>query len=97
MVFNWLGDFFRTRRKRLRGSAPHVEPMAAHNSFGLHPPLDVDSGRVYSQSPWVYIAINRIAEAGAMVPLNVFRLEGEKAGRHRPIIRWSACSAIPIR
>ena len=77
-MFNWLGDFFRTRRKRLRGSAPHVEPMAAHNSFGLHPPLDVDSGRVYSQSPWVYIAINRIAEAGAMVPLNVFRLEGEK-------------------
>ncbi len=76
-MFNWLSDWFRTRRRRLRLDAPHIASAAAHSRFHLAPPAAVDSARVYEDSPWVYIAINRIAEAGALVPLHVFRLEGE--------------------
>ena len=77
-MLNWLGDFFRARRERLRPRAPHIERVAAHNGYSLNPPLDVHSARVYEGSPWVYIAINRIAEAGALAPLKVYRLEGEQ-------------------
>jgi HK97 family phage portal protein len=76
-MFNWLTDFFRNRRERLRPRVPHIERVAAHNSFALNPPLDIHSARVYEGSPWVYVAINRIAEAGALAPLKVYRLEGE--------------------
>ncbi len=77
-MFNWLSDFFRARRDQLRPRAPHIERVAAHNSHFLNPPLDAHSARVYEGSPWVYVAINRIAEAGALVPLKVYRLAGEK-------------------
>ena len=76
-MFNWLSNWFRVRRKRLRLQAPHIERVAAHSGFHLNPALDVHSAQVYEGSPWVYIAINRIAEAGALVPLRVFKLEGE--------------------
>ena len=77
-MFNWLGQFFRGRRARLRGHAPHMQAVSANNSYSLGPPIDAGSPRVYEQSPWVYIAINRIAEAGALVPLQVFRLQNEE-------------------
>ena len=77
-MFDWLSDLFSARRKRLRPQAPHIESVARHNSFSSSPPADVHSARVYEQSPWVYIAINRIAEAGALVPLKVYRLAGEQ-------------------
>ncbi len=77
-MFNWLGNFFASRRGRLRRRAPHIESIATHNRYRLSPPIDIHSARVYEQSPWVYIAINRIAEAGALVPLNIFRLAGER-------------------
>lgn len=76
-MFKWLSNRFRTRRHQLRPQVPFIESTAVHSSFHLPPALDVHSARVYEQSPWVYIAINRIAEAGALVPLRVFRLEGE--------------------
>ena len=77
-MFNWLGKLFSVRPTRLRSHAPHIEAVATHNRYQLGPPLDINSTRVYEQSPWVYIAINRIAEACALVPLNVLRLDGEK-------------------
>ena len=77
-MFNWLGNLFSARPKQLRQRAPHIEAVAAHNRYQLGPPLDLASARVYEQSPWVYIAINRIAEACALVPLRVFRLDGER-------------------
>lgn len=76
-MFKWLSNQFRTRRHRLRPQSPLIESAAVHSGFHLPPALDVHSARVYEQSSWVYIAINRIAEAGALVPLRVFRLEGE--------------------
>lgn len=38
-------------------------------------PRDLDA---YAGSPWVYVAVSRIAEAGALVPLHVYRREGER-------------------
>jgi HK97 family phage portal protein len=82
-MFNWLTSVASKanvagKRGGLR-RAPHVEAVARHNSF-LWPNL-AEAGaqaRVYQQSPWVYIAVNRIAEAVALVPLRVMRLEGER-------------------
>lgn len=76
-MFNWLSDWFKTRRKRLRLDAPPVTRTALRSGFHPAPPINVNPARVYEDSPWVYIAINRIAEAGALVPLHVFRLKGE--------------------
>ena len=77
-MFNWLSNFFSASRQRLRRRPPHIESVAAQHRYPLSPPLDARSARVYEQSPWVYIAINRIAEAGALVPLRVFQLAGEQ-------------------
>ncbi|MBZ0290450.1 MAG: phage portal protein, partial [Anaerolineae bacterium] len=79
-MFNWLASAASAVGKRggLR-RAPHIEAVARHNSF-LWPNL-AEAGaqaRVYQQSPWVYIAVNRIAEAVALVPLRVMRLDGER-------------------
>ncbi len=76
-MFNWLSNRL-GRRHTLRPDAPHVAAVAAHNDF-LWPQLSearAQSG-VYQLSPWVYVAVNRIAEAGALVPLHVYRLDGE--------------------
>ncbi len=79
-MFNWLSDWFTGReRNRLRTSAPHIEAVAVHNHVRYPADLSTTAHtRVYQQSPWVYIAINRIAEAAALVPLRVMRLRGEQ-------------------
>ena len=74
-MFEWLTRRWR-RRNGLR-PAPHVAAVAQHNLW----PEMADGGaqaRVYQQSPWVYVAINRIAEAAALVPLNVMQVVGEQ-------------------
>jgi HK97 family phage portal protein len=76
-MMNWFANVVGKRGGLRR--APHVEAVARHNSY-IWPNL-AEAGaqaRVYQQSPWVYIAINRIAEAVALVPLRVMRLEGER-------------------
>jgi HK97 family phage portal protein len=71
-MFNWLASVF-PRRQGLR-PAPHLESVARHNTLGWPNLAAVESqARVYQQSPWVYIAVNRIAEAAALVPLRVTR------------------------
>ena len=76
-MLNWLSTFF-PRRNGLR-PAPHIEAMAVHNAM-LWPNLAETAKQtlIYQQSPWVYIAVNRIAEAAALVPLKVLRLHGEQ-------------------
>lgn len=76
-MFNWLSSQFPSLRRGLR-PAPHVAAVAVHNAMRWTDPAQTAHTRVYQQSPWVYIAVNRIAEAGALVPLRVFRLEGER-------------------
>ena len=75
-MFNWINSLF--GRHGLR-PAPHVAAVAQHNQY-VWPNLAETQAqtRIYQQSPWVYIAINRIAEAGALVPLHVQRVAGEK-------------------
>jgi len=56
-----------------------VEPIAAGPGF---PPEIGQAGRyaaVYQGSPWVYVAVNRIAEAAALVPFHVARRSAEGA------------------
>ena len=62
-----------------RHSVLQPQPLTPLNA-GLWPERGDEAARarVYQQSPWVYIAINRIAEAAALVPLQVMRLEGER-------------------
>jgi len=65
------------KRRGLR-PAPHIAPVAQHNAY-TWPDLSMTATQstIYRQSPWVYVAVNRIAEAAALVPLEVFRVEGE--------------------
>ena len=77
-MLNWLTHLFRRQQDGLR-PPPHVAAVARHYATTWPNLSDVESqGRVYQQSPWVYIAINRIAEAAALVPLHVMRLNGEQ-------------------
>ncbi len=75
-MFQWLVQWFSQRRDRLREVVPHLEAVAVHNQFMSMPDL-MPQTRVYEQSPWVHVAINRIAEAGALVPLRVLQVQGE--------------------
>jgi hypothetical protein len=79
-MFNWLTSRFPRRpADRPRTAAPHLEAVAAHNQV-LSPDLSLIDlqARVYQQSPWVYLAVSRIAEAAALVPLRVYRRVGER-------------------
>ena len=70
-MLNWLSERLRLRQSQPR--APILSAIAAHHApFGLAPSAAAEqAGRVYAQSPWVYVAVNRIAEAAALVPLNI--------------------------
>lgn len=76
-MIHWLSQWF-GRRNGLR-PAPHIEAVAVHNHY-VWPNLAETQAQanVYRQSPWVYVAINRIAEAAALVPLRVLRVQGER-------------------
>ncbi|TVR24902.1 MAG: phage portal protein [Anaerolineaceae bacterium] len=60
--------------KKLRPTAPHVQAVAVHNT-PTWPNLAEQSAQsdVYARSAWVYVAVNKIAEAAALVPLAVYR------------------------
>ena len=69
-MFNWLSTVF-PRRTGLR-HAPHITAVATRNSMHWPNLAETEAqARLYQQSPWVYIAVNRIAEAAALVPLRV--------------------------
>jgi HK97 family phage portal protein len=82
-MLNWLSTLFPRETQRAPSEvlrpAPHIDSVALHN--GLTWP-DVISAQhqtsAYQHSPWVYVAVNRIAEAGALVPLRVMQRVGER-------------------
>jgi phage portal protein BeeE len=82
-MFNWLSDRFRRQDRspavdRLRaGPAPHIAAVARHEGYP-QPPVPLTHLGAYGASSWVYVAVNRIAEAAALVPLHVYRLDGEQ-------------------
>ncbi|HRL11401.1 MAG TPA: phage portal protein [Aggregatilineales bacterium] len=62
--------------RRDRHSAPH--PLISPLAETVHPTPPTPPLAAYSRSSWVYLAVNRIAEAAALVPLRVYRLDGER-------------------
>lgn len=72
-MFAWIRARLPVRRP------PHIEAVARHNHFS-GPERSTPAGHLmlYAGAPWVYVAISRIAEAAALVPLHVMRLEGER-------------------
>lgn len=74
----WL-DWLPGRRRRLEKRPPHLAAVARHNAFGW-PALTTyeRQAAVYEDNAWVYVAVNRIAEAAALVPLRVYRQAGER-------------------
>lgn len=86
-MLNTLNNLFRRTASLLKPDPPHIEALAQHNQFAAPPPRSYSA--IYASSPWVYIAVNRIAEAAALVPLHVTRLEGEqrRAVENHPLER----------
>lgn len=81
-MFDWLSSIFRGKRAQVAPPA-HLAAVAAHNTafHGVAWPNLSDAAAqagAYAGSSWVYVAVNRIAEAGALVPLHVYRLDGEQ-------------------
>ncbi|GAB5492325.1 MAG: hypothetical protein Phog2KO_25400 [Phototrophicaceae bacterium] len=78
-MFNWLSNIFNpSGRETLQTHAPHVPAIAVHNSSFFNDSFQqTQHSAMYQQSTWVNVAVNRIAEAGALVPLKVLKLEGE--------------------
>ncbi len=77
-MLTWLTRLF-TGRRALQPTTPHVRMIAQHNHT-LFPNFGGDAAQAdaYTHSPWVYLAVSRIAEAAALVPLHVYRLTGEQ-------------------
>ncbi|MEO1288762.1 MAG: phage portal protein [Chloroflexota bacterium] len=77
-MFNWLSNLFNRTPKQLQPKSPHLEAIAVHNSsFFNNRWQQTQHSTMYQQSSWVHLAVSRIAEAGALVPLQVLRLDGE--------------------
>lgn len=75
----WFDRLFGRVRRELRPGLPVVEAVAAHNGWNWPSLASLDAqAAAYEGSPWVYVAVNRIAEAAALVPLRVYRLDGER-------------------
>ena len=86
-MFNWLNRLF-TDEQTLR-PAPHIRMVARHNATP-YPPLTQTAAQAntYTQSPWVYVAVSRIIEAAALVPLHVYpHCDGEPvAAPNHPLL-----------
>ena len=76
-MFNWLTNWF-TGRDSLQTTAPHIQAVAQRHSPLAYDDSHIGNMHLYQRSSWVYMAVNRIAEAGALVPLRVLQLQGEK-------------------
>lgn len=74
-MFEWLNTLF--QRGTLPQTAPHLEAVAAHEGYP-HARVPHAHLSMYGGSPWVYLAVNRIAEAAALVPLHVYRINAEQ-------------------
>jgi HK97 family phage portal protein len=65
---------FQRLTARFRARPAAAPPLLASRAVPLPatPLTGVPYARLYQQSPWVYVAVNRISEAAALVPLRVF-------------------------
>ena len=90
-MFDWLNRLL-GGQAALR-PAPHIRMLAQHNTTA-YPNLaeSAAQARTYTQSPWVYVAVSRIIEAAALVPLHVYHpVDGEQvATDDHPMLRLLA-------
>jgi HK97 family phage portal protein len=88
-MFNRIRSWLGRGNKGLRSTPPHLASIAAHQRYQGENPFAAGYHAVYARSPWVYVAISRIAEAAALVPLRVLRVEGDKRLQviHHPLER----------
>jgi HK97 family phage portal protein len=76
-MLNWLSQFVRPRPTQTliqptvtpRVTPPTILPVSLTAS---PPPISIPYLQAYQQSPWVFVAVNRIAEAAALVPLRIY-------------------------
>ncbi len=98
-MLNWLSQVFQPRKLQTvfkpspsstAQTQPSTSPAILPVSLSSGPaPYAIPHLRAYEQSPWVYVAVNRIAEAAALVPLRVYdACDGERVEiPHHPLVR----------
>lgn len=80
----WIQKLWsKTKYLPQRGGTPRypvIEPLRPNDIFNtwMGTTAETAYGKIYTQSAWVYMAVNRIAEAGALVPLHILQRTGEK-------------------
>jgi HK97 family phage portal protein len=86
-MFNWLTTRF-SGRDHLQTQAPEALTVPTWPAG----PAALDGDRAYASAPWVYVAVSRIAEAGALVPLEVVRStrDGREALPDHPLLHLLA-------
>jgi HK97 family phage portal protein len=70
-----------TNRQTLRRSVPHIHVIAGQEA-PQSTPLWPQQGQAYENSAYVYAAVNRIAEACALVPLRLYEEQPDGTRRH---------------
>jgi HK97 family phage portal protein len=87
-MFNWLSTRFTRRSKPLA----HPALAAARHTLASTPLAAAPYARLYQQSPWVYVAVNRISEAAALAPLQIYRktAQGRVSVPNHPLARLLA-------
>jgi len=56
-------------------SLPPLHPAPYDSAHPLDALVGLSPDRAYTASPWVYAAVTRIAEAAALVPLRIYRID----------------------
>ena len=74
-MWQWLANLFGTPRQALQAQAPRI----AVQTQVVNDDPQLTQLSTYQHASWVYVAVNRIAEAGALVPLHITRTTGEQA------------------
>jgi HK97 family phage portal protein len=77
-MLNWLSQLIRPRPSQTvlkpQPAAVSVTPptFLPVSLTASPPPISIPHLQAYEHSPWVFVAVNRIAEAAALVPLRVY-------------------------
>lgn len=75
-MFDWLTRLFSpTPATKPREQALHLSSLATQTTdfADISAFSSTQANFAYEQSAWVYMAVNRIAEAGALVPLHIYQ------------------------
>jgi HK97 family phage portal protein len=75
-MLNWLSQLVRPRPSQtvLKPAPSTLAPptFLPVSLTASPPPISIPHLQAYEQSPWVFVAVNRIAEAAALVPMRVY-------------------------